>query len=85
MAGLNAACQSGRHVSGGTDRSGPYQLRAVSTARLDTLDRWAQRIAFRVIGIWLFVLVNSVAFARKFVSPIYAMMKFSRRVAGPSA
>jgi nitrogen fixation/metabolism regulation signal transduction histidine kinase len=72
----------GPHVSGGTDRPGPYQLRAVSTARIDTLDRWAQRIALGVIGIWLFVLVNSVAFARKFVSPIYAMMKFSRRVAG---
>jgi len=54
----------------------------LSTARLDALDHWAQRIALGVIAIWLFMLVNSVAFARKFVSPIYAMMDFSRKVAG---
>ncbi|HET9992247.1 MAG TPA: ATP-binding protein [Kofleriaceae bacterium] len=54
----------------------------LSTARLDTLDRWAQRLAFGVIAMWLFVLINSVAFARKFVAPIYSMMEFTRKVAG---
>ena len=32
----------------------------LSTARLDALDRWAQRLAFAVFAIWLVVLVQSI-------------------------
>jgi signal transduction histidine kinase len=54
----------------------------LSTARLDGLERWAQRLAFAMFAIWLVMLVQSIAFARKFVSPIFTMMEFSRKVAG---
>ena len=54
----------------------------LSTARFDALDRWAQRLALAMFAIWLVVLVRSIGFARKFVSPIFTMMDFSRKVAG---
>jgi signal transduction histidine kinase len=53
-----------------------------SMARLDALAMWARRLAAGVILLWLFALAYSVAFARTFVSPIRAMMDFSRKVAG---
>jgi signal transduction histidine kinase len=53
-----------------------------STARFDALDRWARRITVGVMLIWLLALGYSIVFARLFVSPIRAMMDFSRKVAG---
>jgi signal transduction histidine kinase len=52
------------------------------TARFDKLARWAERIAIGVTLAWLFALIYSILFARAFVSPIRAMMDFSRKVAG---
>ncbi|HEY6033203.1 MAG TPA: HAMP domain-containing protein, partial [Kofleriaceae bacterium] len=54
----------------------------LSSARLDSLGRGAERLALVVFAIWLFILVNSITFARRFVSPIFAMMEFTRKVAG---
>jgi signal transduction histidine kinase len=54
----------------------------LSTARLDALDTWARRIALAVVLLWLGVLCYSIVFSRAFVSPIRAMMDFSRKVAG---
>ncbi len=51
------------------------------TDRLDTLDRWARRLAVVVALLWLCALAYSVAFARSFVSPIHAMKEFTREVA----
>jgi signal transduction histidine kinase len=53
-----------------------------STARYDAAGRWAERIAAGVMLIWVLALGYSVIFARSFVSPIRAMMVFSRKVAG---
>jgi len=53
-----------------------------STARCDAVATWAERIAVAVLLIWLAALGYSGVFARSFVSPIRAMMVFSRRVAG---
>ncbi|MBA3503930.1 MAG: ATP-binding protein [Myxococcota bacterium] len=53
-----------------------------STERMDTLDTWAQRIAIIVTLLWLGALAYSMLFARSFVTPIRAMMTFSRKVAG---
>ena len=53
-----------------------------STARYDAVSRWAGWIAACVLLIWLAALGYSVIFARSFVSPIRAMMVFSRKVAG---
>ncbi|MCX5745610.1 MAG: HAMP domain-containing protein, partial [Proteobacteria bacterium] len=53
-----------------------------STARLDALGRWAQRLGIGVTLLWLGALGYSISFARSFVSPIRAMMDFSRKVAG---
>jgi signal transduction histidine kinase len=53
-----------------------------STDRLDELDTWVKRIAIGVTLLWLLALAYSIAFARSFVSPIRAMMDFSRKVAG---
>ena len=55
---------------------------AFSTARYDAADRWAERIAAGVLLIWIAALAYSLMFARSFVSPIRAMMVFSRKVAG---
>jgi len=55
---------------------------AFSTTRLDAIGAWARRIALGVLLIWLAALGYSVVFARSFVSPIHAMMLFSRKVAG---
>ncbi|MEO7730908.1 MAG: ATP-binding protein [Kofleriaceae bacterium] len=52
------------------------------TARYDAVNRWATRIAADILLIWLAALAYSVIFARSFVSPIRAMMVFSRKVAG---
>jgi signal transduction histidine kinase len=54
----------------------------LSTARLDKLDTWARRIAIAVLLLWLAALCDSFMFSRSFVSPIRAMMEFSRKVAG---
>jgi signal transduction histidine kinase len=54
----------------------------LSTARYDAISRWAARIAIGVMLVWLAALGYSILFARSFVSPIRAMMVFSRRVAG---
>jgi signal transduction histidine kinase len=54
----------------------------LTTTRLDTLDRWAQRLAMLIVVLWLCAFGYSIAFARSFVSPIFAMMEFSRKVAG---
>ncbi|HET7504048.1 MAG TPA: ATP-binding protein [Kofleriaceae bacterium] len=53
-----------------------------STARLDTLAAWGRWITILVTLIWLAALGYSLVFARQFVSPIHAMMDFSRKVAG---
>ncbi|MEO8706363.1 MAG: ATP-binding protein, partial [Kofleriaceae bacterium] len=53
-----------------------------STARLDALQTWDHRIAFAVLALWIGALVYSSRFARAFVTPIRAMMEFSRKVAG---
>jgi signal transduction histidine kinase len=53
-----------------------------STERFDQLARWAERIAIAVTLAWLAALVYSILFARALVSPIRAMMDFSRKVAG---
>ena len=52
-----------------------------TTARIDALAIWAQRGAIAVGVVWLMALVYSVWFARSFVSPIRAMVRFSRKVA----
>lgn len=53
-----------------------------STARIDTLRTWARWLVLVVGSVWLLALVYSVWFARSFVRPLRAMMRFSRRVAG---
>ncbi|TMQ25186.1 MAG: HAMP domain-containing protein, partial [Deltaproteobacteria bacterium] len=53
-----------------------------STARLEALAIWARRIAGGVALLWLLAVAYSIGFARTFVSPIRAMMDFSRKVAG---
>jgi signal transduction histidine kinase len=53
-----------------------------STARFDALASWAEQIALAVTLAWLAALIYSIMFARTFVSPIRAMMDFSRKVAG---
>jgi signal transduction histidine kinase len=53
-----------------------------STARFDALDTWARRLAVGVTLIWLLALGYSLGFAKQFVSPVRAMMDFSRKVAG---
>jgi signal transduction histidine kinase len=53
-----------------------------STARLDELATWARRLAIAVLLLWLAALCDSFIFSRSFVSPIRAMMDFSRKVAG---
>ncbi len=52
------------------------------TTRLDELASRAQRVALGVLVAWLAALAYSLVFARSFVSPIRAMMDFSRKVAG---
>ncbi|MBC7977850.1 MAG: hypothetical protein H7138_22955, partial [Myxococcales bacterium] len=54
----------------------------LSTARYDTVSRWAVWIAVGGLLVWLMALGYSIVFARSFVSPIRAMMVFSRQVAG---
>ena len=54
------------------------------TDRLDRLDRWARCLAIVVAVLWLCALGYSIAFARSFVSPIHAMMEFTREVADGS-
>ncbi|MBL0215966.1 MAG: HAMP domain-containing protein [Myxococcales bacterium] len=53
-----------------------------STDRFASLDRWARRLGVGVTLLWLVALGYSIVFARSFVSPIRAMMDFSRKVAG---
>jgi hypothetical protein len=53
-----------------------------STERFDELARWAERIAIVVTLVWVAALVYSILFARALVSPVRAMMDFSRKVAG---
>jgi signal transduction histidine kinase len=55
-----------------------------STERFDELARWAERIAIGVTLVWVAALIYSILFARTLVSPIRAMMDFSRKVAGGS-
>jgi signal transduction histidine kinase len=52
------------------------------TERVDRLETWARRFGIGVAVLWLFALAYSIMFARSFVSPIRAMMDFSRKVAG---
>jgi C4-dicarboxylate-specific signal transduction histidine kinase len=52
------------------------------TERLDRLETWAQRFGIGVALLWMFALAYSIMFSRSFVSPIRAMMDFSRKVAG---
>ena len=52
------------------------------TERLDRLQTWARRFGIGVAVLWLFALAYSILFSRSFVSPIRAMMDFSRKVAG---
>jgi signal transduction histidine kinase len=54
---------------------------AHSTARIDALATWAKRGVFAVGTIWLLALIYSIWFARSFVLPLRAMVRFSRRVA----
>jgi signal transduction histidine kinase len=54
----------------------------LSTANLDKLAVWAQRLAIAVALIWLAALAYSLRFARAFASPVRTMMDFSRKVAG---
>ena len=54
----------------------------LTTSRLDTLDRRAQWIAIFIVVVWLCAFGYSILFARSFVSPIFAMMEFTRKVAG---
>ncbi len=54
---------------------------AFSSARIDELKTWVTWVSFVVVVVWILALVYSVWFARSFVSPIRAMMRFSRRVA----
>lgn len=54
---------------------------AFSTARIDALKTWAHRGALAVMIVWFIALLYSVWFARSFVSPIAAMVRFSRKVA----
>ena len=51
------------------------------TARFDALAHWAERIAIGVTLAWLAALIYSIMFARTLVTPIRAMMDFSRKVA----
>ncbi len=53
----------------------------LSTARLDRVRTWTERVAFGIAGLWIIALGYSIVFARSFVSPIHAMMNFSRTVA----
>jgi signal transduction histidine kinase len=53
-----------------------------STEQFDQLAVWAQRLAIAVALIWFAALGYTRMFARAFVSPIRAMMDFSRKVAG---
>jgi signal transduction histidine kinase len=55
---------------------------AFSTAQIDKLSDWGQRLALCVALIWLAALAYSLRFAGAFASPIRAMMDFSRKVAG---
>jgi len=55
---------------------------ALNTTRFATLARWARWLALGVTVSWLVALGYSIVFARSFVSPIRAMMDFSREVAG---
>lgn len=54
---------------------------AYSTERIDAMGMWAQRGALVVAIVWLLMLGYSAWFARSFVSPIAAMVGFSRKVA----
>lgn len=54
----------------------------LTTARLDTLDHRARLLALFIVVMWLAAFAHSLVFARSFVSPIFAMMDFSRKVAG---
>ena len=53
----------------------------LDTRRVDGLRQWVRILACVVTIAWLAALAYSIIFARGFVSPIYAMMKFSRKVA----
>ncbi len=53
-----------------------------STARIDAFATWARWLALVVAAVWITALVYSMWFARSFVLPLRAMMRFSRRVAG---
>ncbi|MDQ3368557.1 MAG: ATP-binding protein [Myxococcota bacterium] len=53
-----------------------------STARIDAVGTWASWLALVVAAVWITALVYSMWFARSFVLPLRAMMRFSRRVAG---
>ena len=54
---------------------------ALSRSRVDRIETWAARGAMVAGLIWLIALAYSIWFARSFVTPIGAMMKFSRKVA----
>ncbi|MEJ7603444.1 MAG: ATP-binding protein [Kofleriaceae bacterium] len=54
---------------------------ALSTSRVDAVGTWAARGAMIAGLVWLIALGYSIWFARSFVTPIHAMMKFSRKVA----
>ena len=56
----------------------------LTTARLDTLDTWAKRLAVVTAILWLLCLGYSIRFARSLVTPIRTMMDFTRDVAGGS-
>jgi signal transduction histidine kinase len=52
-----------------------------STARIDRLDVWAERLALFSLLVWLAALAYSLRFSRAFVAPLRRMMDYSRRVA----
>ena len=54
---------------------------AFSSARIDALATWAKRGAVAAALVWLVALLYSAWFAHSFVSPIRAMVRFSRKVA----